>query len=103
MTASRSRQARPVMRVLTTHGLRFLSGLDDGDASTVGAHWNAVRLYLETGSDEALAEFTGVTVTGVDDQTSTRGGWVLESDLDAIEAEAMRGEVRFESIYDEVQ
>ena len=83
---------RPDMRVLTTRGLEMLGGLSDADASTVGRHWNAVRRYLEYGSEADLQDFEGTTVAGR----------FLEIDPDVIEWHAIRGDVRFESIYDEV-
>jgi hypothetical protein len=80
------------MRVLTTHGVKMLGGLSDTDASTVGRHWNAVRRYLEYGYETDLSTFQGVTVSGR----------FLETDPDVIDWYALRGDVRFESIYDEV-
>jgi hypothetical protein len=70
----------------------MLPGLSDSDASTVGQHWNAVRRYLEHGDETDLSHFAGVTVAGR----------LLETDADVIEWHAIRGDVRFESIYDEV-
>ncbi len=86
------RRSRPPMRVLTTAGLQFLPDLTDREASAVGRHWNALRRYLDYGDDSALTEFEQAEV----------GGYQLETDLDAIEGHAIRGDVRFESIYDEV-
>jgi hypothetical protein len=83
---------RPPIRVLTTQGVKFVGGLSDRDASTVGAHWNAVRRYLDTGEDYQLAGFDDVEIDGE----------VLETGIDAIEYWAIRGEVRFDDIYDEV-
>ncbi len=90
--ASRPAASRPPLRVLTTAGVQFLPGLTDREASVVGRHWNALRRYLDYGDDSALTEFEQVEV----------GGYQLETDLDAIEWHAIRGDVRFESIYDEV-
>jgi hypothetical protein len=70
----------------------MLAGLSDSDASTVGRHWNAVRRYLEYGDETDLSNFHGVTVAG----------HALETDPFVIEWHAVRGDVRFESIYDEV-
>jgi len=83
---------RPPIRVLTTQGQQFLPSLSDREATAVGRHWNAVRRYLEFGDDWDLAEFEGVMV----------GGYELETRANAIEWHAIRGDVRFESIYDEV-
>ena len=87
-----NQQIRPPVKVLTTTGLEILPNLTDQEASQVGRHWNAVRRYLEYGDETGLTHLDGVTV----------GGFILETDLYAIEWHAMRSEVRFESIYDEV-
>lgn len=80
------------MRVLSTDGVQFVGGLSAHDASEVGRHWNAIRRYLEYGEETDLSAFAGVAV----------GGRMLETDLYQIEWHAVRGDVRFESIYDEV-
>ena len=90
--ATKNTRIRPPVRVITTSGLQVLPYLNDGEPSTVGRHWNAVRRYLEYGDETGLDHLDGVTV----------GGFTLETDPYAIEWHAMRGEVRFESIYDEV-
>jgi hypothetical protein len=84
--------ARPPIRVLTTRGIMFLTGLTATEATTVGRHWNAVRIYLEYGDDRKLAQFINIRVAG----------HLLETDPLVIEWHAIRGDVRFESIYDEV-
>jgi hypothetical protein len=81
------------VRVLTTRGLRFVSGLSKRDASAVGQHWNAVRRYLETGEDHDLDEL---------DRVQVGDGLRLETRTRRIETLAIRGEVSFESIYGEV-
>jgi hypothetical protein len=70
----------------------FLAGLTAAEATTVGRHWNAVRIHLEYGDDHKLAQFVNVRVAG----------YALETDPLVIEWHAIRGDVRFESIYDEV-
>lgn len=99
--ANRS-SSRAAVRVLTTDGLLYLRGLDQHDASAVGRHWNAVRHYLDTGESMDLADIDGVELDGLDEDGARRRA-VLETDLDAIDVHAIRGDVRFESIYDEVQ
>lgn len=84
---------RGPIRVLTTHGLQYPSGLSDGEASAVGHHWNAVRRYLETGVVDGLMELEGTEVAGMK----------LETRLAEIERHAIRGDVEFESIYGQVQ
>jgi hypothetical protein len=80
------------MRVFTTRGVEMIGGLSDTDATIVGRHWNAVRRYLEYGDETDLSNFQGVTVAGR----------FLETDPDVIDWHALRGDVRFEAIYDEV-
>ena len=84
--------SRAPLRVLTTDGVQFLAGLSDGEAGQVGRHWNAVRHYLDTGEDHQLPQFAGAVVAG----------FTLETRVKVIEGHAIRGDVRFESIYDEV-
>ncbi len=86
-----SRPRRTPLRVLTTAGLQFLPDLTDREATEVGRHWNALRRYLDFGDDAELAEFEQIEV----------GGYELETDVAAIEWHAVRGDVRFESIYHE--
>ncbi len=90
--ASRRTPSRPPVRVLTTDGLQFLPDLSESEASAVGRHWNAVRRYLDYGLDDELADFVDVSVAGHE----------LETRPDVIEWHAIRGDVRFESIYEEV-
>jgi hypothetical protein len=77
------------LRVLTTTGQRWVTGLSTTEASVVGAHWNAVDSYLG-GWWDALDRFDGVHVSG--HELETRG--------DVIEEQAMYGQVSFESIYE---
>jgi hypothetical protein len=70
----------------------FLAGLTGAEATTVGRHWNAVRTYLEHGDDRKLTQFINMRVAG----------HLLETDPNVIEWHAIRGDVRFESIYDEI-
>ncbi len=92
MAASSGAGAVGPIRVLTTQGLQFLHNLPARDASLVGRHWNAVRAYLDFCDEGPLDQLEASTVAGFD----------LETDLCAIEWHAIRGDVSFESIYDEV-
>jgi len=92
MIGMASSPSRGPVRVLTNGGLVHLRGLDDAEATEVGRHWNAVRRYLETGDDAALAEFEHAFIRGRELAASPR----------IVEWFAVRGEVAFESIYDEV-
>ncbi len=82
------RIARPV-QVLTRDGRKNLVLRGSRVASTVARHWNAVHRFLGTGDTEALAPFHGKRVAG----------HTLETDPDAIEREARRGELEFEDLY----
>jgi hypothetical protein len=92
MAEPSSPQARPPIRVLTASGITFLTWLTATEATAVGQHWNAIRTYLEYGDETKLAQFLNIRVAGHQ----------LETDPDVIEWHAIRGDVRFESIYDEV-
>lgn len=99
MSNGKRAASRAPVRVLTTEGLQVVTGLGDSEASAVARHWNAVRRYLEQGDESGLAEFED-RVVGRTPQLP--GGHRLETDPSVIEWHAVRGEVRFESIYDEV-
>jgi hypothetical protein len=81
----------------------FIADLSDSDATAVARHWNAVRRFLETVEDADLSEFQAAELRGIDPETGRHVVARLETDPDAIELLAQRGEVTFESIYDEVQ
>jgi hypothetical protein len=58
-------------------------------ASRVGAYWNAVGRFLDTGDTSLLKPFRGLRV----------GGFVLETDPDLLEDLALRSQLGFEDIY----
>ncbi|MFL5961685.1 MAG: hypothetical protein ACJ757_02155 [Gaiellaceae bacterium] len=78
------------VHVLTTDGRREVGLRGSRAASTVSGHWRAVDAYLK-GDEQSLHRYRDRRV----------GGFVLETDLDAIEAAADREEVRFEDLYAE--
>lgn len=45
------------MRVLTVDGPKIIDVVDPTDASRIAQHWNAIRAFLGTGDETALAEF----------------------------------------------
>jgi hypothetical protein len=87
-TLGRDRLYRP-MRILTNTGVRTV-GVGRQDSKIIGGHWNSVNQYLRAGDSSALEKFTGVSV----------GGYELQTDLDAIDELAGRGELEFEDIYE---
>ena len=74
---------------LTVAGQIAIDARDSALASVVGAHWAAVRHYLETGDESVLRPFRRRRVNGQR----------LETDPDVIDELARAGEVRFEDIY----
>ncbi|MGH8945021.1 MAG: hypothetical protein ACRDVL_02595 [Acidimicrobiia bacterium] len=58
-------------------------------ASLVGAYWNAVARFLQTGDDRPLRRFAGKSVAGYE----------LETDPDTLEGLALSGGLEFEDIY----
>ena len=58
-------------------------------ASALRSYWAAVRAYVDHDIAEGLAEFRGMRIAG----------HILETDLDAIDLWARRGELRVEDIY----
>lgn len=82
---------RRPMRAVTTDGLLSLGRLNDGEASVVARHDNAVRKYLYTGDSSDLDEFTGVVIAG----------HLLETRLDELDLLGHVGEINFWDIYGE--
>lgn len=95
----------PAIRVLTRDGVQTVTGLTTNDRAEVARHWNAVRRYLETGDETGLSPFDDQLVGAIElphEPNVVLGGYRLETDPSVIEWHAVRGDVRFESIYDEV-
>ncbi len=102
---SRHNDDRPAIRVLTRDGVQVVTGLTANDRAEVARHWNAVRRYLETGDETGLRAFDDHRVGAIElphQPDVALGGYRLETDPSVIEWHAVRGDVRFESIYDEV-
>jgi hypothetical protein len=59
-------------------------------ASLVGEHWSAVGHYLRTGDESRLHRLAGKSVAGV----------ALETDADAVDEWARRGELEIEDVYE---
>lgn len=78
------------IRVLTLHGVEFLDVTSD-EASLVAHHWNAVRNHLDYGRD-TLRDYDGKSVANR----------ALQTDPIRFEAWAIAGEIRFESIYEDM-
>jgi hypothetical protein len=78
------------VHVIGPDGERWIDTRGSRVASTVGEYWNAVRHYLTTGDEAPLEPFRGVRVGGVE----------LQTDPDAIDELARRGEVSFEDLYE---
>ena len=88
MVAKGGRSER--IRVLTEGRARFIEVPDERDRSTIGSYWNAIKRYVYTGDDTELFPFEGEAIEG----------YPLETDRDAIDEAARRGEVAFEDIYE---
>lgn len=86
------------IRVFTRTGVVFAADLRPAQKSVIAHHWNAIRRYLEYGDDTALVDLE----RDLGPEEVRLGRHVLSFDLDEIEYHAFRGDVRFESIYDEV-
>ncbi len=91
------------MRVVTTTGVRVLSGMKRADRSMVGRHSSAVGWYLEHGAvGSRLPNFEGVTVTGYTFEGAYETPIVvtLETDVNRLHAEERSGKLDFTSIYE---
>lgn len=91
---------RSTIRVFTPEGVVSAKGLTLTERSLVSSHWNAVRRYVEYGDDGPLVNLE--RSLGGPAMTVRVAGRALAFDLGVIERHAFRGDVRFESIYDEV-
>jgi hypothetical protein len=76
------------LRALTTAGELDLETRGFRTASLIGAHWNAVSRFVETGDASVLAPF-GKKVQGHE----------LETRPEVIEERGHRGELSFEDLY----
>jgi hypothetical protein len=85
--------ARRYMKVLTTEGEIDLLVRNRRTARAIGAHWSAVRIYLEKGDDAPLRNLKTRTIR-VDGVT-----YEFERDTAVIERLGRAGVLRFESIY----
>jgi hypothetical protein len=77
------------MRVFTDRGVTVLGVQDEGERSTVGLHWNAIKSFLRGGEVELLEPFEGQRVAGRR----------LQTDPDEIETWAYQGDIDWEDIY----
>jgi len=80
----------PVMRLITTEGVKAEPVADEHERSLVGRHANAVGQFLATGNVDPLSLFDGVAIAG----------HPLLTDPDELERWAAHGELEFEDIYD---
>lgn len=90
---SRDKLYRP-MRFLTPNGAVTLDVRDNRTATRIARYMNAVRWYVRTGDDRALAAFKGKSI-----QVSGRH-YDFVTDLDALDRLGYAGELRFEDLYD---
>jgi hypothetical protein len=77
------------MPILTAQG-RIWVDVGDREASVVGAYWNDVHRFRDTGDLGTLDRYAGVRIAGR----------LLEADPDEIEFWAAQGELDFEDIYE---
>lgn len=75
---------------LTTKGLKQVDSTDSRETSDLSRHWTAIGHGLGTGDWSRVAALKGKKVHG----------HMLETDPDVIEAEAQRGKLDFDDIYD---
>jgi len=79
---------RPLV-ALTVDGELEVDASDSRVASVIGAHWSAIRRYLETGDESPLRPFRRRRISG----------HRLETDPERITELGRRGELAFEDIY----
>jgi hypothetical protein len=82
------------MRFLAPNGTLTLDVRDNRTATRIARHMNAVRWYVRTGDDRALAVFKGKSI-----QVGGRH-YEFVTDLDLLDRLGDAGELRFEDLYD---
>lgn len=83
-----------VMRFPTATGVIDLEVKDSRSARRIGAYWNAVRVYLETGDEHRLHPFRGKSVR------SGKRAYPFITDPATLKRLAYAGELRVDSIYE---
>lgn len=93
-----------VMEVCTVDGVRIMFVRGSRQRATVGQHWRAIGEYKEHADESGLAEFTGVSISGVivepgapDDGRGLEAD--LLTDLDDLDVMAGRGELDEIDVY----
>jgi hypothetical protein len=81
------------MRILTRDGVEDVELKSARARSVVGAHWNAIQIFLSTGDTEPLEGWGGIRI---------RGRRLL-TDPDEIERQARIGELDIDDIYEDPQ
>ncbi|HEX4033851.1 MAG TPA: hypothetical protein VHX66_05355 [Solirubrobacteraceae bacterium] len=90
------------MRMLTTTGLRVLNVLADSQASSlIGGHWNALKVFRDTGEHSLLAGFRNVSI-GVQTPNGFRPLATFEADLNMIRSWARSGDLDIDDPYEEL-
>ena len=89
LRVARSDEVSFTMRVMTTDGIQLVDVKGSTDRGVIGAHHNAAAEFLDTGNTDALADFEGVTVGGVE----------LETDPDRLIEAWRAGQFDFLEIY----
>jgi len=90
------------MRMLTDQGQRVLNVQADSQASSlIGGHWNAIKVFRDTGDPSPLARFRGVSI-GVQTPAGFRPMATFATDLDMIRHWARQGELDLDDPYEEL-
>jgi hypothetical protein len=93
----KARASDRLLRILiipTPNGLAEIATRDSRSASVVGEYWNAVNHYLETGDEEELSRFRGVTITDAEGNAVP-----LLTDTAELERLGSAGILSFQSLY----
>jgi hypothetical protein len=90
------------MRVLTPEGLRVVPVVPGSEAaSLIGSHWNAIKLFRDTGESEPLERFKTTVIGGEQQKDGTvKGGHRLATDLKMIKKWAKKGDLDIDDPYE---
>jgi hypothetical protein len=90
------------MRVLTPVGVQVVAVMPGSEAaSVIGSHWNAIKLFRDTGESKPLERFKDPVIGGEKQKDgSVKGGYRLATDPKMIKKWAKQGELDIDDPYE---
>lgn len=89
------------MRALTTVGVQLVGVVPGSEvASIIGGHWNAIKVFRDTGDSSLLAQYAGIIVGGHFSGGRWVGGYRLLTDPEQVKRWAYQGELDIDDPYE---